>query len=600
MEGIIDYKNLHDMVKTTIDKDPSKTAYRWILGDGGETTAVTWEEFYRQSLAVSRSLMKLGVRKGDRISILSTTNYRWVVCDFASVSIGGCTVGLYHSNTPEETAYIIKHSGSKILFVENELQLRKILSIRKKIPSVKKVILMQGEYVGPRAGWIISFDNFVSMGTGVPDRKLVACIGNVRPSDLATIVYTSGTTGIPKGAMITHDNIIFTSQSVKNCVPVRETDKTFLFLPLAHIFARIDIYATIASNITLTFNRSMETIIADFQIVKPHWFPCVPRVFDKVYTRVLSGVESKGGLALMVFNMAMKTGYARSGYIVRGKPVPAFIEWKYGIMSRLVFARLRAVLGGRVRFCVSGAAPLNPTVARFFHAAGIPILEGYGMTENCSFTNVTTLDNLKFGTVGHPAPGIEQRIADDGEILYRGRNVMRGYYKMPKETAAVLVKGGWLKTGDLGILDSAGNLIITGRKKDIIITSGGKNIAPAPIEDRIVSSKYISQACVIGDRRKHLTALITLDMENITEFAAAGGFQLSLGEDPGANQAVRGLIEAEMAKVNAGLASFESIKRYAIVPEFSIENGTATPTLKLKRNVIIERFKNTIDSMYED
>lgn len=597
MNTIINYTNVHDMIKSTIESSPHKTAYRWIHNDKGETGSVTWKEFYSQALAVSKSLMSLGIKKGDRVSILSYSNYRWVQCDMGILAIGACTVGIYHSNTAEETEYIIRHSGSKVIFVENDLQLQKILAIKKRIKSVKKVILMQENLGGPSRNWVVSFDAFLTLGAKVKDANLASCIRKVRPSDIATIVYTSGTTGIPKGAMITHDNIIFTSQSVRNCVPIKESDETFLFLPLAHIFARVDIYATAVSNITLTFSRGMDYIINDFQIVKPNWFPCVPRVFEKVYNRVHAAAESKGGVALFLFNRAFAVGYAYSDHILQKKAIPRTLQWKYNIMSKLIFSKLHAVLGGRVRLCVSGAAPLSPAVARFFHAAGIPILEGYGMTENCSFTNVTTLDNLKFGTVGRPAPGVEQKIADDGEILYRGRNVMKGYYRMPRDTAAVLKKG-WLKTGDLGMTDSEGNLIITGRKKDIIITSGGKNIAPAPIENRLVASKYINQACVIGDRRQYLTALITLDLEAIAEFARAKETPLDEGCDPCANPVIADLIDREIGAVNAGLASFETIKQYRVVPEFTIENGTATPTLKLKKNIIVERFHNIIDTMY--
>ena len=599
MKNVIDYRNIHDMVKVTIDRNPQKTAYRWILNDNGDTGSVTWKQFYEESLAVSRSLLKLGIKKGDRVAILSFTSYQWVICDLGTMTIGACTIGLYHSDTAKETEYILRHSGSKVLFVENETQLRKIIAIRKRIPSVKQVVMMQGDYSGPLKKWVISFHDFLEPGHAVTERSLTLAINRVRPADVATIVYTSGTTGDPKGAMITHDNMVFTSQSVRNCVPIDESDETLLFLPLAHVFARVDIYATIVSNITLYFSRSMETVIADLKIARPHWFPCVPRVFDKVYTRVTAAAEARGGLALFLFNRAFAIGYRYSGLVLEGKPVPFLLRKKYDLMSKLIFSKLREALGGRVRFCVSGAAPLNPAVARFFHAAGITILEGYGMTENCSFTNVTSLDNLKFGTVGRPAPGVAQKINDDGEIAYRGRNVMKGYYKMPGETAAVLKKG-WLHTGDLGMVDPEGNLIITGRKKEIIITSGGKNIAPAPLESMITSSKYINQACVVGDTRKHLTALITLDADNIMEYARASGIPGTGVHDLDAHPGIISLIDAEMARVNAQLASFESIKRYAIVPEFTIDGGTATPTMKLKKSVIIEQYKKTIDAMYDD
>ncbi len=598
MEGITDYRNIHDMLKVTFDSYPGKEGYRWILNESGDRDSVTWGRFYDDAKGVSRALMKLGIGKGDRVGIMGFCSYRWVLCDIASVFIGAVTVGIYHSLLPEDCQYLLDHSGAKAVFAEDLGQLEKLLAVRKKIPKVKRVILMSGSPPAGGKGWVVSFEEFVKTGRGVKEADFARRAGQVRPSDLASIVYTSGTSGVPKGAMITQDNIIFTSQLVKKCMPIRETDETFLFLPLPHVFARVDIYATIISNITLTFCRSIETVIDDLKIVRPHWFPSVPRVFEKVYIRINEGVEEKGGVARIIFNWAMNAGYRVSDLKLHNRPVPPMLGLRYRVATKLIFSKIHQALGGRIRFCVSGAAPLNPTVARFFHAAGIIILEGYGMTENTSFTNTSKIDNFKFGSVGFPAPGVEQKIGDDGEILYRGRNVMKGYYKMPGETKKALARGGWLHTGDLGHVDEKGFLTITGRKKELIITSGGKNIAPARIESILQTSRYINQVCVLGDGRNYIAALITLNGDALEDFARKGGIAFRDRGELYDHPDVRGLVEAELARANQKLASFESIRRFMVVPEFTIEDGLLTPTFKPKKSEIMKWYRREIESLY--
>ncbi len=597
MEGIIDYRNIHDMLRVTFDGAPEKDGYRWILDESGETASVTWRRFYGDARALAKALMKAGIRRGDRVAIMGFCSYRWVLCDVASVFIGGVTVGIYHSLLGEDCRYLINHSGAKIVFAEDEGQLAKLLSIRKKIPKVKRVVLMHGPIPAAGKGWVVSLDEFMAAGSGVKEKDLDARIQGVRRGDLASIVYTSGTTGVPRGAMITQDNIIFTAQLVKLCMPIRETDETFLFLPLPHIFARVDIYATIISNITLTFCRSIETVVDDLKIVRPHWFPSVPRVFEKVYIKINEGIEEKGGVARLLFNRAMKVGYRVSDLAMEKRPVPFLTGLRYRVYSKLIFKRIHDALGGRIRFCVSGAAPLNPAVARFFHAAGIIILEGYGMTENTSFTNAGAIDNFKFGSVGLPAPGVEQKIADDGEILFRGRNVMKGYYKMPGETKKVL-KRGWLHTGDLGYADPDGFLTITGRKKELIITSGGKNISPARIESILQTSALINQVCVLGDGRNYIAALVTLNPDTLKERARKQGITFRNVDELQNHPSVRILVEGEIVAANRKLASYESIKRFRVMPEFTIEDGLLTPTFKPKKSEIAKRYRREIEELY--
>jgi long-chain acyl-CoA synthetase len=325
----------------------------------------------------------------------------------------------------------------------------------------------------------------------------------------------------------------------------------------------------------------------------------VPRIFEKVHAKVIGGVEAKGGVALKIFNWAMGVGRLVSDMRLAKAPMPLVLELKYKLATKLVFHKIQDALGGRVRWCISGAAPLNPDVSKFFHAAGILILEGIGMTENTSFTNLNRYRDYRFGWVGQPGPGIEHKTGADGEVLYKGRNVMKGYYKMPEETAATMTEDGWLATGDIGEIDDADFLRITGRKKELIVTSGGKNVAPAPIEGMMAVSKYINQVFVIGDQRKFLSALVTLDPDNIAEYARSEGIAFDHPDELAANEKVIQLVENEVMKQNKVLPSFETIKKIRIVPEFTIENGLLTPTMKLKKNIAQERYQGTIDQMYE-
>jgi len=592
---IVDYQNIHQMMKKTIDNRPNHTAYRWFYDDGS-SESVTWKEFYDQVKQVGKSLMALDVKRGDKVVILSYTCYKWVLTDLANVTIGAATVGIYQSNLPKDCQYIINHSDAVVLFAENQDQLDKILQIRDEIPNIRKVILFNGTYKGD--DWIISYDEFLDLGKQTTEKDLQKRIQEITPEDVASLVYTSGTTGVPKGAVITHDNLIFTPQSVRKCVEIYDDDETFLFLPLAHVFARTLVYSTLLVGVTVNFARSIDTLVEDLKRAKPHWFPSVPRIYEKVYSKVISGAEAKGGVALKIFNWACAVGDQMADCMLN-KTEPSFmLSLKHKIATKLVFSKLHEALGGRVRWCISGAAPLDTKIAKFFIGAGIIVLEGLGMTESTSFTNVNRLDDFRIGWVGPPGPGIEQKIAEDGEIMFRGRNVMREYYKMPEETAATITKDGWLLTGDLGEIDSKNFLRITGRKKDLIITAGGKNIAPSAIEGHIATSKYINQVVVVGDRKKFLTALITLDEENITEYAKNNGIAFNDFEELFTNDKIIALIDSVIKEKNKDLPSYETIKRFTIVPEFTIENKMLTPTMKIKKAVALEKYKDKIEELY--
>lgn len=591
-----DYQSIHQMLKETVERYPDRTAYKW-FPEVGQTDSVTWVQFYDQVRQVAKSLMALGIEKGDKVNIISYTCYEWVLADFGVTSVGAATVGIYQSNLPNDCRYIIDHSDAVIIFAEDEEQLYKLMEIRETIPNIRKVVLFKRERPIDD-DWVIGFDTFLGLGKDISNEEFQKRIDEITPADTAGIVYTSGTTGVPKGAVLTHDNFIFTAQSALQHASINDGDETFLFLPLAHVYARIIVHHSMLAGVPLTFARSMDTLIDDIKAARPDWFSSVPRIYEKVYAKVVSGAEAKGGLALKIFRWACDVGYAVSDCKLEKQPIPWMTGMKYKLAQKLVFSKIREALGGRVRWCVSGAAPLNPDIARFFHAADILVVEGLGMTENTSFSNVNREDDYRIGWVGKPGAGIEQKIAGDGEIMIRGRNVMKEYYKMPEETAKTITSDGWLHTGDLGEIDAEDFLRVTGRKKDLIITAGGKNIAPALIEGVIATSKYINQICVIGDKRKFLSALVTINPETVQAYAEEHGISYKSLDDLMKNRNIIQLVEGAVALKNKTLASFETVKKITIVPEFTIENGMATPTMKLKKNIIHDKFQKEIDAMY--
>ncbi|HEX4975400.1 MAG TPA: long-chain fatty acid--CoA ligase [Pseudomonadales bacterium] len=591
---IINHPNLHHMLNHAVNASPNTLAYRWF--DKGNTQQQrTWREFYTEVSAVSKSLIALAIQKNDKVCILSNTSYHWALCDLGLVSIGAVTVGIYQSNLAKECEYIIKHSDAVLVFVENEEQLDKLLPIKHALPQVRKVILMHGKH---NDNWVMPFEDFLALGTSVDEAHLQKMQTALNQEDIASIVYTSGTTGIPKGALLSHGNFIFVTQSVLACVDVRPGDSTLLFLPLAHVFARAILYAGLYANTLTYFNRNLENLLQDFKESRPHWFASVPRIYEKVYAKVQSTAEAKAGVTLKIFRWASAVGEQASLAREAKQALPFSLKVQQKIARKLVFGKVHAALGGRLRWCISGAAPMNPAIARFFDGAGIAILEGIGMTENTSFSNINRPNNYRIGTVGQAGPGIEIKIASDGEFLVRGPNVMAGYYKMPDETARTIDAQGWLQTGDLARIDDEGFVTITGRKKDLIITSGGKNIAPTTIESLLTLSKYIHQACVIGDKQKYLVALITLDKETVRDYCQAQGLAFDTLDRLAENPAVLALIKNEIALCNQQLASFESVKKFAIVPEFSLENGLLTPTLKIRRPLVLEKYAEKIAALY--
>ena len=594
---ITEFRSVADMMRSTVERRGEHAAFRWI-DDSLELHSVSWNEFLDEQRALSKALIAFGFEHGTAASILSYSRYRWVLADLALEAIGCVTVGIYHTLPGPDCAYIVDHSDSILVFAEDAAQLAKLREVRDQIPKVRAVVLLTGSAPADDE-WVMDFESFCRLGETVSDAVLDERIEAVRPEDAAAIVYTSGTTGVPKGAVLTHDNLTFTPQSVDGSTDIHDGDDALLFLPLAHVFARTCVFTALFRGVTTTFARGLDTIAEDLRVGRPHWFASVPRVYEKVYSRIIAGAEAKGGLALKIFRWACSVGERVSDRTLQHQPVSPLLRVQYRLATRLVFSKVQEAMGGRVRWCISGAAPLNAAIGRFFHAAGVVIVEGIGMTENTSFTNLNRLESVRFGWVGPTGPGIEQRVADDGEVLFRGRNVMREYYKMPEETAATLTDDGWQHTGDLGMIDEAGFLKITGRKKELIVTAGGKNCAPAAIEGQLCLSKYIAQACVVGDRRPYLTALLTLDADAVRELAERSQIEYGTFSDLQQHDTVLELVEAHVQATNAGLPSFETVKTFRIVDEFTIDDGTLTPTMKVKRNVVVERYADLIASMYE-
>lgn len=589
------HQSIDQLFRDVTERYADRVAYRYKRD--GEWIDVGWPETRDLVFRVARAMMALGVQKGDRVGILGQTRLEWVLCDFGCQCRGSVTVGVYPSNLAPDAAYVLEHSGSVLVFVENLEQLDKVVAERAKLPQLQHIVIWDGDSEPDRG--VLSWEEFLGRADEVSTEQLEGAARSLEPDDLASLVYTSGTTGVPKGAMISHGNLVFTSDSAGQMIALEAHYATLLFLPLAHIFARLIVYVCMRVGVTVAFAEDLTKVAENIKEIRPHFLPSVPRIYEKVYDKIISGAETAGGIKLKLFNWAVKTGFEVAGRKEQGQSVPFFLGLQHGLADRLVFSKIKAALGGRLVFAVSGGAPLNQSIAEFFNACGVLILEGLGMTENTSFTNLNTLEHNRFGTVGRTGPGIEMKLADDGEVLFRGKNVMQGYFRSPEATAETIDADGWLLTGDIGEIED-GFLRITDRKKDLIITAGGKNVAPQRIERILRESRFIAHAMAHGDRRKFLTAVITLDPDHIREWAAGKGLGDTPPEKLADNPEVRSLIEREVESQNGQLASFESIKAFHIAPvDFTVEGGELTPTMKVRRKIVFEKYGQALEQLYE-
>ena len=559
----------------------------------GQWVSRTYREVGDIVRRLALGLIELGIEKGDKVSILANTRPEWTYFDFAALSVGAVVVPIYQTNSPDECQYVLENSDSKAVVVEDDEQLAKIEQIRDRVPKLDQIIRMTGD-----GGNAISMDELIEAGSGRSDSDWEQRWQSVTSDDICTLIYTSGTTGPPKGCVISHGNYrSMVTMALDESVLDRNTT-TYLFLPLAHSFALLIQFLSfdLGGNIAY-WERDPLKIVPNLVEVKPEYFPSVPRIFEKIYTAATSEIEKSGGLKRLVFNWAIGVGKKVRERERAGKPIGWLLRKQYEIADRQVLSKIRALFGGRIKNCVTGAAPINPEILRFFDAAGVLVLEGWGMTETSTAATVARPDAFKFGKVGKAFKGCEIKTADDGEILVRGPNVFQGYYKNEEATRETL-EDGWLHTGDLGELDTDGYLSITGRKKDIIITAGGKNITPANLEAEIKQSSYVSQCVVIGDRRPYLVALITLDQEECAELAEERGWPADSAELAN-HDGMRQLIQEHLDEVNEKFARVEQVKKFEILPhDLSQEGGELTPTLKVKRNVVAEKYEKEVDALY--
>jgi long-chain acyl-CoA synthetase len=584
-------KTIADLLPKAAEQYGSKVAVRYKEGD--QWVSKTFEEVREIVRPLAFGLVTLGVEKGDRVSILGNTRPEWTYFDFAALSIGATVVPIYQTNSPEECRYVLENSDSKVVVVEDAEQLEKVQAVRDRLPQLQHVVMMSGSAEGA-----ISIEELAAKGAGGDNATWETLYGAVTPADICTFIYTSGTTGPPKGCIISHGNYRAMLDMVNDVSVIEDEDLAYLYLPLAHSFALLIQFGTFDLGTTLAYwERDPLKILPNLAELKPTYFPSVPRIFEKIYTAATSAIEKEGGLKKRIFDWAIKVGEKMREVERSGRQPGFLLQRQYDFADKKVLSKIRGLFGGKIRLAVSGAAPINPEILRFFDAAGVLVLEGWGMTETSTAATISTPEDFKVGTIGKPFPGCEVKIADDGEILVKGPNVFQGYHKNPEATNETIVDG-WLHTGDLGEVDPDGFIKITGRKKDIIITAGGKNITPANLEAEIKQHPLVSQCVVVGDRRPYLVALVTLDPEEAVKYAQEN----DLPEDPAQlaqNPDVKAAIEAHVDKINQNFARVEQVKKIAILPQdLSQESGELTPTLKVKRAVVAQKHEGAIEQLY--
>jgi long-chain acyl-CoA synthetase len=569
--------------------------------DYGIWNRISWSEYGKKVREVAAGLLSLGLKPGDRVAILGDNRPEWLICHLGAMTAGGATCGVYPTSAAEQVAYVVGHSEAKVLFVENEEQVDKVLEIMDELPAAQVVVWDPKGLWGFSHEKMIFFDEFLAKGQEYlqqhPD-SVSDGLKAIKPEDTAMIIYTSGTTGRPKGAMLSHNNILKLTDSFVDANPFYETDELLSYLPLAHIYENlISTFGAVEAGSTVNFVESIDTLPQNLREVSPTIFCSVPRIWEKFASMVYIRMSDSTLIKKALYKVAVGVGLR---YVRTRKGSPERLKWGalYWPLYGLVLYHLKRQLGfERVRYAVCGAAPASPELFEYYNALGIPLREGYGQTESTGVIATQRLKRPKWGTVGEPLSGVEVKIAEDGEILIRGPNVFKGYFKDPELTAQT-IKDGWLHTGDVGAFED-GYLTILDRKKDILITAGGKNITPAFIENKLKFSSYIQDAVVIGDGRKYLVAMILIDEDNVTKYAQDNRIPFTTFADLTQNAEIRKLIDSEISKVNKTLSRVETIKKFELLPRrFYEEDGDVTPTKKVKRRFLEERYGDLINKMY--
>jgi len=599
-------RTICELFQDSLASRPRERAF--LAKSGGRYRALGSREFADRVQAVAAALRKVGVQPGDRVAIVSPNRIEWAIADYAILHCGAVTVPVYPTLPATAVQHILGDSDALLAFVSDAEQLAK-LGGRGQLPRLHHAVVFDDLPAGANApagasdtaprsasGW----RDFETRGASLHDPKSFERVWRaVTPDALATIIYTSGTTGLPKGAMLTHANLVSNVLSVLRRLTLSPSDSCLSFLPLSHIFERMGGHFTMwYAGVTIAYAESVETVPQNLLEVRPTILVSVPRLYEKMYSRVQTTAAAGSALRRQLFTWAVEVGRRRVRAQQEGRRVLPWLALQNAVADKLVFSKLRQRVGGRLRFMISGGAPLSPPIAEFFHAAGLLILEGYGLTETSPVITVNPLERPRLGTVGPPLDGVEVRIAEDGEILARGPNVMRGYWGMPKESAQALADG-WFHTGDVGRIDAEGYLCVTDRKKDLLITSGGKNVAPQPIEARLKALRFIAEAILVGDGRKYISALLVPQFAALREHAASLALTGSDAELLRTPQILQ-LYESLVAQVNTSLAPFERIKRFCLLDqELQIESGEVTPTMKVKRDVVVRKYASSVENMYQ-
>jgi long-chain acyl-CoA synthetase len=593
-------RSVPELFLDRVGKTPSAEAFRY--PENGGWTRLTWADTERRVRAIASGLRGLGVDMEDVCAILSGTRIEWVLADFGILCAGGATSTIYPSSTPDECAFILADSGAVVCFAEDAAQVLKLTSRRAELPRLRHVVVLDG--AASPDGFVLTLAQLEASGRAAdaahPGAFEETCAA-VRADALATLIYTSGTTGTPKGVELTHACWVSQSAAVQQSGILDHPEpEQFFWLPLAHSFGKMIGTAQLRIGFPTAIDGRIERIVENLGTIRPTFVCAVPRIFEKVHAKVVATATEGGGVKRVVFDWALSVGREAAALQAEGKPIGPFLAVQRAVADRLVFQKIRALFGGRLRFFISGSAPLSRDVAAFFDAMGVVILEGYGLTESSAATHCNLPWNKKLGTVGPTFPGIEVKLEADGEVLMRGPWIMRGYHGLPEATAEALDAEGWLHTGDVGTVDEQGRLTITDRKKDLIKTSGGKYVAPAELEARLKARcPYLAQVLIHGDRRNYVTALVTLDPEGIRRWGGTQGLPDLTPERAAAHLAVKGLVQRAVDELNATLPKFATVKRFTILPrELSEAEGEVTPSQKVKRKAVEQRYRAELDAMY--
>ncbi len=601
MPPVVQFSTITEMFDRVTKKYENENRPVLMQKVGKKYLGISFKEYRKSVELFALGLASLGVQRGDKLAIIAENRPEWTIADMAMACLGAVNVPIYPTLTAKQIEFIFNDAEVKIAIVSNTLQLSKLLKIKSEVKTLQRTIIMseKGDVNETDA---IRFSKVYELGREYEKNKPNFLVEQLHqsPDDLLTIIYTSGTTGNPKGVMLTHRNLVSNIHAAAEVIPFGETDVLLSYLPLCHSFERMaGYYTAMACGATVAYAESVETIRDNLLEVRPTFVTTVPRLFERIHARIMRQVDSSPPLRQKIFHWALNIG-KQYVHAKKAKQIPIGVRMKHAVASKLVFSKLKARTGGRIRFFVSGAAALPKTLGEFFEAVGIQIIEGYGLTETSPVLTVNKVDDYKFGTVGKPIPGVEIKVAGDGEILARGPNIMKGYYNNPKATEEVIDKDGWFHTGDVGMFDDEGYLVITDRKKHLFVSSGGKNIAPQPIENLLLQSKYIDQIVLVGDGRMFLTALVVPEFEVLKEYAKAAGVPFSNEIELTCHPQIRALYQNEIDALQKDLSHYERVRRFELLTQsLTVENGEITPTLKVKRKVVEQKYAQLIQKMYE-